>query len=106
MSVHLCTSSSFVGAERQLCYRRTDRVDQDCILIEAPQCRVSTPLLTLSGFLLRWEFAREMRHVRPGVRWDYFLKIPAKDVPLSHKVVIDVFTRDRIALGRLSAGVG
>jgi len=42
----------------------------------------------------------EMRHVRLGVRWNYFLKIPAKDVPLSHRVVIDVLTRDRIALGR------
>ncbi len=73
-------------------------------------------LLSMLSFQLNWKdgsemrtvdiVSSEMRHVRLGVRWNYFLKIPAKDVPLSHRVVIDVFTRDRIALGRLSAGVG
>ena len=37
---------------QQLCCRRTDRVDQDCILIEAPQCRVSTPFPAHFGWVL------------------------------------------------------
>jgi hypothetical protein len=45
----------------------------------------------------------QMRHKLPGPRWDYFLEIPTKDVPLSDELMVDVFLRGRTEHARLSA---
>ncbi len=47
---------------------------------------------------------REERH-RPGLRWDYFFEVPAKDVPLTDDLLIDVSLRHGTSRTSLSAGL-
>jgi hypothetical protein len=35
--------------------------------------------------------------------WDYFLEIPAKDIPLTTELVIEVTARDRMNIATFSA---
>jgi hypothetical protein len=70
-------------------------------------------LLGALSFQLKWRAGSEMqiaslvstqtRHRPPGIRWDYFLELSAKDIPLSDSLLIDVVARDHIHLTRLTA---
>jgi hypothetical protein len=45
----------------------------------------------------------KVEHLNHGIVWDYFLEIPAKDVPLTAELVVDATARERIKLAGLSA---
>jgi hypothetical protein len=45
----------------------------------------------------------KVEHVNHGIRWNYFLEIPAKDIPLTTELAIAVTSREHIQLAALSA---
>ena len=45
----------------------------------------------------------KVEHLNHGIRWNYFLEIPAKDIPLTTELVISVTARDHIQLAVFSA---
>jgi hypothetical protein len=45
----------------------------------------------------------KVERLNHGIRWDYFLEIPAKDIPLTTEMVIHVTAREHIELGTFSA---
>lgn len=45
----------------------------------------------------------QVRHKNYSLRWDYFLEIPAKDVPLTEELVVDVIMREGTSRCRISA---
>jgi hypothetical protein len=45
----------------------------------------------------------QSRHKNRSSRWDYFLEIPAKDVPLTEELIVDVLMRGRTSRCRISA---
>ena len=44
-----------------------------------------------------------VEHLSHGIRWNYFLEIPAKDIPLTTELAIAVTARDRIRLATFTA---
>jgi len=46
----------------------------------------------------------EERH-RPGLRWDYFFQLPARDVPLTDRLLVDISFRHGISQTRLEANL-
>jgi hypothetical protein len=71
-------------------------------------------LLSALSFQLSWKkdnsqsqpivvVSTKMDHPNHGIRWDYFLDIPAKDIPLTTVLEIRLSARDRIILGAFSA---
>jgi len=74
----------------------------------------ATGLMTGATFEVSWKTGTQKRSVllqsteeqhRPGLRWDYFLAIPAKGVPLTDELVIDVSLRHGISRASLSASL-
>jgi len=47
----------------------------------------------------------KVEHLNHGIRWDYFLEIPAKDIPLTTVLVIRLTAREHIELGTFSANL-
>jgi hypothetical protein len=45
----------------------------------------------------------KVEHLNHGIRWNYFLEIPAKDIPLTAELAIGVTARDHIQLTAFSA---
>jgi hypothetical protein len=45
----------------------------------------------------------KVEHLNRGIRWNYFLEIPAKDIPLTDELAISVTARDHIQLAAFSA---
>jgi hypothetical protein len=45
----------------------------------------------------------KVEHLNHGIRWNYFLEIPAKDIPLTAELAIGVTARDHIKLAFFSA---
>jgi hypothetical protein len=45
----------------------------------------------------------KVEHLNHGIRWNYFLEIPAKDIPLTTELAIGVTARDHIQLAAFSA---
>ena len=45
----------------------------------------------------------KVEHLNHGIRWDYFLQIPAKDIPLTTELVIHLTAREHIELATFSA---
>jgi hypothetical protein len=45
----------------------------------------------------------QIRHKNHSLRWDYFLQIPAKDVPLTEELIVDVLMREHTSRCRISA---
>ena len=45
----------------------------------------------------------KVEHLNHGIRWNYFLEIPAKDIPLTAELAIGVTARDHIQLAVFSA---
>jgi hypothetical protein len=45
----------------------------------------------------------KVEHLNHGMRWDYFLEIPAKDIPLTADLAISVTARDHIHLANFWA---
>lgn len=71
-------------------------------------------LMTDASFEASWKEGAETRSIpllfseerhRPGLRWDYFLGIPAKGIPLTENLLIDVSLRKGISRTSLSAGL-
>jgi len=71
-------------------------------------------LLSALSFQLSWKkdnsqlapivvVSTRIEHPSHGIRWDYFLDIPAKDIPLTTELEISLSARDRINLGAFSA---
>lgn len=44
----------------------------------------------------------KVEHLNHGIRWNYFLEIPAKDIPLTAELVISITARDHIQLAVFS----
>jgi hypothetical protein len=42
------------------------------------------------------------RHKSPGLRWDYFLTVQTKDVPLNDEIVVDVILRSGLLRTRIT----
>jgi hypothetical protein len=47
----------------------------------------------------------QIHHQVATVRWDYLIEIPAKDVPLTDQLVIDVSARNNISLCRVTSSL-
>jgi hypothetical protein len=45
----------------------------------------------------------KIEHLNHGIRWNYFLEIPAKDITLTAELAIAVTARDRIRLATFTA---
>jgi hypothetical protein len=52
---------------------------------------------------LRAVVPTKVEHPNHGIRWNYFLEIPAKDIPLTTELAIGVTARDHIQLAAFSA---
>jgi hypothetical protein len=52
---------------------------------------------------LRAVVPTKVEHPNHGIRWNYFLEIPAKDIPLTDELAISVTARDHIQLAAFSA---
>jgi len=71
-------------------------------------------LMSGASFDVSWKDGDEMRpvaliftqerHKSPGLFWDYFLELPAKDIPLSEGMVIDMAMHYGVVRAHLSAG--
>jgi hypothetical protein len=80
-----------------------------------PSPDLASGLLNELSFDVNWKKGSEIRPVtiastqrrhRPlAVRWDYFLEISAKDIPLTEQLVIDVTARDHVSLCRLTSSL-
>jgi|ERR1051325_2529551 hypothetical protein len=49
--------------------------------------------------------SRQLRPTRLSSRWNYFLEIPAKDIPLTNDLVIEISARDNISLCRITSAL-
>jgi hypothetical protein len=88
------------------CSATTDRL---------PPPEFASGLLNEVSIDVNWKTGPEMRpiavlwtktiHRTSTVRWDYILEIPAKDVPLTDQLVVDVSARDRIRLCRVTSNL-
>lgn len=80
-----------------------------------PPPEFASGLLNEVSIDVSWKTGPEMRpiavlstktiHRNSTVRWDYILEIPAKDVPLTDQLVVDVSARDRIRLCRVTSNL-
>jgi hypothetical protein len=60
--------------------------------------KANTPDLQLSAVV-----PTKVEHLNHGIRWNYFLEIPAKDIPLTTELAIGVTARDHIQVAAFSA---
>jgi hypothetical protein len=60
--------------------------------------KVKNPDLQLSAVV-----PTKVEHLNHGIRWNYFLEIPAKDIPLTAELAIGVTAREHIQLAAFSA---
>ena len=73
-----------------------------------------TSLMTDASFEIAWKKGEEKkvvdilsitkRHTR-GLRWDYYIKIPSENVPLTNSLAIDVSLRDGVSSITITAGL-
>lgn len=70
-------------------------------------------LLSDPAFQLAWKvgdevlpskiLSNQVRHKNHGLRWDFFLEIPAKDIPLSAELIVNVLMREGVSRCQISA---
>jgi len=74
----------------------------------------ATSLMTGATFEVSWRGGQETRTVRPlsseerhrpGLRWDYFLELPSKNVPLTNDLVIETCLRGCLKRASITAGL-
>jgi hypothetical protein len=80
---------------------------------QTPPLEFASGLLSTLSFEANWKTGDQVRpaliesvqprHRKLSARWNYFLEIPAKDVPLTEQLVIEVTSRDHIKLCRINS---
>jgi hypothetical protein len=96
-------------------------VQADAILCDISSQRLPPPdiaagLLGTLSFTVGWRtnnadlqssvvVPTKIEHLNHGIRWNYFLEIQAKDIPLTTELVIRLTAREHIELGTLSANL-
>lgn len=95
---------------------QADAIPCDISTQRLPPPDIAAGLLSMLSFTVGWRtnnadsqssvvVPTRIEHLNHGIRWNYFLEIPAKDIPLTTELVIRLTAREHIELGTLSANL-
>jgi hypothetical protein len=93
---------------------QADAIPCDISTQRLPPPDIASGLLSTLSFTAGWRINNadlqssvvvptKIEHLNNGIRWNYFLEIPAKDIPLTTELAIGVTARDRIRLATFTA---